>query len=460
MDFIKEGGADIRVLFRRIKNRDFSGYGGMALKNSIYQFSTSLVARVGALIFTIILARLLMPELFGLYSLALSTILIFVSFSDLGMGDTMVRFVSRELGKRNTVMAMAYSKYFIKIKILVMFLVSFILILSAKFIAGSYYHKPIYLALIAGSLYIFFGGIIVILTSILQAYNLFKPIFYREIIFQIIRIVLIPLVVLFAIKNTLNKETIVFLIIITLSLSFVLLSIFLYIFTKKVILKKDASGKNLSKSDKKKFNRFVAINSTVILSGVFFGFIDVVMLGYFVSSEYIGYYQGAFSFIGAMISLITFSAVLLPIFSRLNKGRMDKFMQKTTKTISLISLASFLFLFFASKPLVLVILGKDYLHSINILRILSLMLLSVPVTTVYSTYFVSSGKPEVVSKSLISSTILNIALTYILITSLIGYSPLYAVYGAAVAAVISRYVYIMMLVFYKKKDAKMTLKKV
>ena len=98
---IKSEGNDIKDIWQRIKKRDFSGNTGLAIKNSIYQFSTNAFAKIGSLIFTIILARLLMPELFGLYSLTLSTILIFGAISELGVTQTMVRFVSKEFGEKS-----------------------------------------------------------------------------------------------------------------------------------------------------------------------------------------------------------------------------------------------------------------------------------------------------------------------------------------------------------------------
>src|SRR3972149_4620205 len=91
---------DFFDIFRRLKNRDFSGNTGLAIKNSIYQFSTNFVLKIGSLVFTVIIARLLMPELFGLYNLALSTILIFFVISNMGIGPALVRFVSKELEKR------------------------------------------------------------------------------------------------------------------------------------------------------------------------------------------------------------------------------------------------------------------------------------------------------------------------------------------------------------------------
>jgi len=92
--FLKKERATFKEIFNRIKKRDFSGSEGLEIKNSFFIMLISFVAKIGALIFTIIVARLLMPELFGLYSIVLAVIMTFVLFSDLGIGDAIVRFIS------------------------------------------------------------------------------------------------------------------------------------------------------------------------------------------------------------------------------------------------------------------------------------------------------------------------------------------------------------------------------
>ena len=452
MHFLSKEIPLFKDILQRIKTRNFSGNTGLAVKNSAYQFSTNLFSKILSFVFTIILARILMPELFGLYSLALSTILVFAAFADLGFGETIVRFVSRELGKGNNVKAAAYSRHLIKIKIFLMIVVALVLIASSKFIANNYYNQPIGLALLAGGLYIFIAGFVIIFQSILQAHNLFGPIFYRELLFQTLRIILVPIIVILALKNSMEGENILFLIISVLSLAYLLSACLLYLFYRKNVFKKELKQASLSRKEEKNVNKFFTITSFSFLSGIFFGYIDIVMLGYFVSSEYIGYYQVAFSFISAMIPLITFSGALLPIFSRLSKQKIHFIFKKTIKIISLISIVSFLFIILASKQLILLTFGDEYLASVNILRIFSLLLLPIPIMTIYSTYFISSGYPEVVSKSLVISTAMNIVLNYLFISYLLNYSPLYAVYGAAIATVISRYLFMFLLMFYKEKN--------
>lgn len=442
----------VKNILSRIKKRDFSGYGGLALKNSVYQFSTSLVAKIGALIFTVILARMLMPELFGLYSLALSTILIFAAFSDFGIGSVTVRFISRELGKNNLRKAKSYFDYLLKIKMYLLVFTSFALIILAKFISDYYYHKPLFLALVAGSLYISFAGLGAYLQSALQSLNSFRGILYKEILFQASRIIIIPITTIFSLKLTLSDEKIIMIVILVFSFSYLLSSTFLYFHSGKKITYLTEKKLNLSKREKRNLWKFIFIVSATLFSGVFFGYIDMIILGRFVSSEFIGYYSVAFNLVTSAAILITFSVALFPIFSRMKRKNLELFFNKSVKTSFVISILLALFVFLFPNYIISIIFGENYILSANILRIFSLLLVSIPLTGIYSSYFTSIGKPLIVTKSLILSTIVNIVLNFAFITFLVKYSYLWAAYGAAAAGVISGWLYLSILVFKKNKN--------
>ena len=178
-NIIKKQEKEVLGILDIIKKRKFKGYTGLVIKNSLYQLAATFSAKIGSLLFTIILARMLMPELFGLYSLALSTIVIFVSFADLGIGPTLIRFVSRELGKNKKAKAKAYVSYLLKWKIILILIFLVVLVASAGFIANNYYQKPLFLALIAGSLYILSISLIGFIESIFHSTNNFKyPLIY------------------------------------------------------------------------------------------------------------------------------------------------------------------------------------------------------------------------------------------------------------------------------------------
>jgi len=445
-------GSYIKDIFRRIKKRDFSGNTGIAIKNSIFQFSTNIFAKGGSLLFTIILARILMPELFGLYSLALSTIIIFSTFSELGIGQTLVRFVSREFGKnKKGLKAKSYVIYLGKLKISLLFISMIVLIVFANLISNVYYQKPLFLAMIAGSLYILFIGITGFIKALLIASDYFKGILYQEIIFQIIRLIVIPVIILLSLKQLFSSESILFFIILGLSFSYFISSVFLFILSKNKLGYLREKGEKINLSERKKVNKFILPASASVITAIFFGSIDMIMLGRFVIPEYIGYYRAALTLVTAISPLFTFSMVLLPIFSRLKNKRLERGFKKAfliTFSFSLI----FAFSIFLFSPFIIkFIYGNLYGSAINILRFFSLLLISSSIIQIYGSYFTAKGKPMIVLKILISSIILNIILNFSAIYFLVDYGNLVVVYGVVGATIISNWFYMFALIISKKR---------
>jgi len=452
---------DIKDIWRRIRKRDFSGNTGLAIKNSVYQTLTNLVAKTGSLIFTIIIARLLLPELFGLYSLALSTIIIFAAVSELGIGQTLTRFVSKFLGKGKKGKAKAYTFYLAKIKIFLIIFSVILLLALSRFISDVMYQKPIFLALLAGVFYIIFMQILGTFRSILIATNSFKEIFHNEIILQAFRVVLVPLAVLLSLKYVLTDEKLLFYVFISLSAVYLIAAMLLGLvtikksdFLEKEKLKKtrQTSQTNLTKNEKKGANKFLIAMAALALSGIFFANIDKVMLGYFVQAEFIGHYTAALSLIGGISLFLSFTAlVLLPIFSRMKGKRLEIALKKSKNLIFILSIATFIFTLLFAPVIISIIYGSEYALAINILRLFSLLFIFLPLIALYQTYYISQGKPKKIAKLLIISTILNIFLNYILITSLLPYGHLAAVYGASIATIISKGFYLGGLVLRRKK---------
>ncbi|MCK9568357.1 flippase [Candidatus Pacearchaeota archaeon] len=447
-NFLGEEKNEIKEILRRIRKKDFSGNSGQAIKNSVYQFSTSFISKLGSLIFTIILARLLLPELFGLYSLALSVILMFAVFSELGISSALIKFVSSELGKGNEKTASAYLNYFMKIKLFFIFISTIILGTFANFVANTIYQKPIFLALFAGIFYILFIELTGFLESTFQASNNFRKIFYKEILLQVLRITFVSVAVILSLKYLLSQEITLMMIIVGLSLA-LFFSFFFLLFNLK--RKKYSDKLKLSKEQKQQIKKFLIFTSVIALSGVFFSYIDKIMLGYFLDAEFVGYYSAAVSFIGALSPLVGFaSIVLLPIFTKLKGKQLSSGLKKSVKLTILISFIIFLATILFAYFIILIIYGEEYLPSVNILQLLSPLIFTIPLIALYSSYFLSQDKPQIVSKLLILSTLVNIILNYILISNLLLYGQIYAVYGAAIATIISQVVYLFGLILGRK----------
>jgi O-antigen/teichoic acid export membrane protein len=442
---IKKERLEIQGIFTRIKKRDFSGNTGMVVKNSMYQFSTNLVAKFGSLIFTIILARLLMPELFGLYNLALSTILIFASLSDLGISQTFIRFVSRAFGKNKKSEAKIISSYIIKKRIIFLLLSMLLLLLFSKLLS-IYYGKPIFYALIAGAIYILASVVLSMLDPILITKNNFRGTLFKEIIFQTTRLIVVTILVFYSLQ--MGQEAITTIIILGLSLSaFISILISLLIFKKDLAEIVSFKAKKISSDSRKKINVFIKALSLTFLSGIFFSYIDVFFLGRFASSENIGYYKAALSLIYSSVMLISFSLALLPIFSKLDKKRAIIALKKSVRVNLFISAAGVLASYFLANLLIKLIYGAYYSPAVLIFQVFTLLLITEPLISIYSSFHISQNNPKKVTKAIIYSTLINLFLntaSVIFVTSqnLGGYT---LVIGVSIATVLSRFVYLILL---------------
>ncbi|VVB80593.1 Polysaccharide biosynthesis protein [uncultured archaeon] len=438
---IQEQKKEVLGIIRRLRNRDFSGNTGLAVKNSAYNLSTSLIAKIGSLLFTVIIARMLMPELFGLYSLALSTTVLFAAFSDLGIGTVLIKYLASESSKKKGNIG-KYYYYLLRLKLYLSIGVSLVLVLGAYLIANNYYHKPIFFALLAGGLYVFANSMLGFFSSVFQAFNDFKKFLVKEVIFQVLRLVLIPLAIFLALKY--SSELVLFSVMLSLAISFFFAALYLYLNVPRI------AKSSISLEEKKKILLFILPMSTTILSGIFFGYVDTIILGRFVEAEFIGYYQAALALIGSAGAFVGFTAgALFPLFSQMKGEKLNLLFKRSKKYTLLLGLAGMIASLLLSRIIILVIYGSPYLQAVNILRIFSVLLVLDSLIGIYTTFYISQNKPIFVAKILVFSTVLNIILNYFFISYLVSNSHYLATIGAACATIIAKIVHLCILVLTK-----------
>lgn len=450
-NIIKNKTIETREILKRFKDKDFSGNEGRAIKNSSWQISTTLIAKVGSLLFTIIIARLMLPEIYGLYGLALSTILFMGVFNDCGIGAALMTFISKTIDK-NPGKAKGYFYYLTKYKISLTIFSSIVLLTLANWLANSYYNKPIHYALLAGAIYlpaIIFSSY---LNSIFAVKNNFRPQFIREIIVQLLRLSVIPILIIYFLAGVSSVEFYLLWIFLALSLCYFIGGIYILVAAKLKHPFNKIKAQKLNNKEKHELFKFVLPLSVTALSSVFFGYIDQIMLGHYVESQFLGFYQAAFNLIASASAIIAFSSIaVFPIFARLKGAQLERGFKKTRNITITISIVSALFTFLVAPFIIQIVYGFEYLTATNYLRIFSILLISFPLISLYTTYYTSQKRTKIISILFIISTILNIILNYAFINIGLNYSMSHAVIGACVATIISRYIYLGGLIIWKKK---------
>jgi O-antigen/teichoic acid export membrane protein len=449
--FVKEGTQEVRGIFDRIRRRDFSGNTGQAVKNSIYQIAVTVTTKVGALIFSILIARMLLPELYGYYLLTLSTILLFATLSDFGIGTTLITILPEKIGKNNLPKTKAYHNTLFKYKIFLMILSSGLLILLSYFITHYYYNKPIFYAVLTGAIYIPVIGLTSYFDHLFKADNLFNESFKKEIFFQILRFTIVPLVIFYYLsKGSLDSGIIVKVFLAICSCYLITFILFRLTANKKLKFLKSKENP-LTPSEKQKLRRFMWPLSLTAASTLFFGYIDTIMLGHYLSSsEYIGYYGATFGLIEAAGAILTFASIgLMPIFSKLKRNELNRAFKKTLSLLLPLTILCAIFTIIFAKPIIL-IYGSAYLPAVPLMQLFSILLVLLPILALYNSFFISIRKTNIIALFSIISMVLNIILNLFFIVYGLQFGPFYALVGAGVATILSRLFYMVALIISEK----------
>ena len=427
------------------------------IKNAFYNFLISLISRIGALFFTIIVARILFPELFGIYSLALTIILTVATFTDLGINATLIRYLAeslKEISEKSKKKARTRLYFLLNFKILFTLITATLLFLFSDFIALYIFKKPLLaLPLKIGSIYLFVISLHGFFNSIFYAIQKVKYSTIGEGIFQLLRIFF----VFIFLKTYKSVGTVFVCLILALFISFLFL--FLILYSRYNFLLKGKKIK-LEKEEKKRLLSFFGWIIISSISLVFFVHVDIFMLGIFLPAEFAGYYNAIFSIVGAAAAFVAFGSVLLPAFTQLKAGRLKHGFNKVIRYASLIAIPASFGLAFVIVPAIKIIYGTAYVPiqyklAITIASaLLSFLVFEAAITAIYSALFQAREMPRIPSILIVIATIVNIILNYVFIKIGISMALQYGLVGAAAATLLARYSNMIGLSVLAKKNLK------
>ncbi|MFA5020210.1 MAG: oligosaccharide flippase family protein [Candidatus Pacearchaeota archaeon] len=419
-----------------------------AIKGSAWNFTSSLVMRAGSLIFSVILARMLLLEGFGLYNLVLSIALTFMFFSSTGINETLVRYIPESL-KSKKLLKKNYFHTILKLKFILVLVTSLLLLIISYPLSEYIFKKPqAFFPLVLASVYIFILSLEGFFTAFFYAVKKSEYVVAKESISQVLRIGLVLIISLLLVKN-LNVFHVFLVLIIS---TFITLSFSVYnnyrlfpeIFKNKEPAKQE---------DKKRVFNFFMYSTLGFFSFMFLGNIDTIMLGIFVpGTEAIGIYRAAFNIVSSISGLLAFSSVLIPIFVQVKKENLEHAFNRVFKYTMIVSVPSAFGIAALGNYFLFLLYGRSYLESTLPLYFLSmLIILSVQVTLFISLFSTREKNNLFLSASLFVMA-LNILLNYLLIKYFLLFSPNLAATGVAIATMISWIIYsIGLYIFAKNK---------
>lgn len=418
-------------------------YGKQLLTNSFFNFVNVLIGRVGGLVFTILLARLLAPELFGLYNLTLSVALIILALANCGIDEALVRYVSTYYESKPK-KAKAYFNYLLKLKVYILLSASLLLVILAKPIAWFYGNSSLTFPLIVSALYIIFMSLSQFISALFYVVKDVKKYAIKETLFQISRLALLPIVFTFFTLYLVEGIFIVLAIASFIALTFSTIALIRkerFLFTKK-------DQTQVARKELFNYLKFLTFGS---LTGIIFLYIDVLILGKFVSLESIGFYRAASTVVLSIASVLVITPVLYPIFAQNSGKRLNQLFNDLFYYSTMLTIPASMGVIFIAKHVIRLLYGYEYLPSAVPLYWLALLIFSLGTGDLLIALVNAQGRSKYTARTLVISTIINIVLNFVLIIWLVQYGELYALSGAAIATVISRYYGFFSLASYSKR---------
>lgn len=424
------------------------------IKNSFWNIFANCIAKAGSLIFMIIVARMLLPEKYGAYNLVISIAFIFLVFTDLGIGQTMMKYVSLELD-RNKKKAASYFRFLLKIASFVIIIASLILLFSSGFIANSVFKNPdLFYPLLLSSLFLLLLSSVQFVDSIFFSLREAQYVSFRETITQILKVLGVLLIpILFIQKNYTLGVIAVF--------SFALFTalIFSFIIIKRrysFILEK--SEINIDKKEVLRFMSYLALSSMAI---AFLGYFDSVIIGLFIKdTSYIGFYKSASNIVFSFSGLFLFLKAFIPAFTRLKREKISISLNKIYKFLMIIAIPSAFGISILGKYIIRILYGYEYLVAAIPFSILSFAIISEISSGIFSSLLIAKGKSKTYAKILIFATVINIALGIILLNLFLLRSNTFAIVGLSIANLISSYFLFFAVYFKSQKYFKVRLNKI
>ncbi len=407
-------------------------------ENSMWNFFSKIAGKGGALVFTIIVARLLMPEGYGIYTLAMTLASFFITFTTIGIDKTLNRYLSFYLKNKKTKLS-SYFRYIFKIKVLVVIFVTIIFfILSYPFSVYVFRHIELFPALIIAGFYIFIFSFERFFNAIFFSLKKVNYVTFKELFSGIIKIGLV-IAIFYLISESYKVVGAIFASIF--ASSFALLFSLYYL--KKI--KPEIFEKSKEKINKKNVIKFFSFLVLGGISFVFFSYIDILMLGIFVKPEFVGFYKVSFSLMTGVVAFFAFAQVLLPYFTQFKKKSLEPSLNKVIHYLMIITIPSFFGVLVLSRYFIKILFGIQYLQAFYSLMVLSFIVMIVPVIQIFVSLFDARGKPEYYIKPVIFVSILNVILNLVLISQFLKISQNASTVGAGIATGISNLVFVLIL---------------
>jgi O-antigen/teichoic acid export membrane protein len=416
----------------KIEQKEKDRYLKLLAKSSFFVFISIALSKIFSYGYKVVIARTMGVEIYGLFSLALILIGLFVTFTSLGLIDGLLRYIPYYRGKKE----LKKVKFLIRICFVVLLITSILssilLFVLSEVISIHIFKEPgliYYLKIL--SWVVPFAVISSMFLTIIRAFEKITAYSFLMNIFQNgLKFFLLVIFILIGLKT----NALIF------SYLFAFIGLFLvgYFFARTHI-KKVFKEKDLKSNEKRVIFRELFLYSwPLIFVGILYSLFywtDSLMLGYFKTATEVGLYNATITIVSLFsIAPNLFAQLFIPLVSKKlsqNKSALIKQLtQQITKWIYLLNLPIFAMLFLFPGVVINFLFGSEFIIAQTSLRILSLGGLFAGFTSILIGLITVKGDTKTILKDFIVFLVINIILNILLI-------PKYGINGAAIATTIA-----------------------
>jgi len=322
--------------------------------------TSTIIMAVG----TIILARLMLPEEYGLYSIALIPSYMIVLFRDWGVNSAITKYVAHLRAENEEEDIHSIISAGLIFEIATGLALSFVSLFLASFIASTIFRRPEITPLIAiASITIFSGSLLTASQSSFIGFERMELNSFTTICQSIIKSAILPILVFLG-YGALGA-------VLGYTLSFLAAGIIglatLYFILFKNLKKTKAKGSSVSETLKKMLHYGVPLSVSSILGGFlvqFYGF----MMAFYCSDVTIGNYQIATQF-SVLLTFFTLpiATVLFPAFAKVNPQNEHKLLQtvftSSIKYTAMLLVPATMAVMILSKPMISTLFGEKWIYA-------------------------------------------------------------------------------------------------
>lgn len=413
----------------------------MLVKSSIIIFIAIIFSKIFSYSYRIITARYFGPEIYGLFSISIAIVGVFVAISSLGFSEGIVRYLSFYRGRNEKNKIRFIFQFSSKILIISVTIVSLILFFSSNFISVSFFHNPGLIPFLKiFSLMLPFWAFSLYFLSVMRSFEKIKGVAFIEKILQNSSKLIFLVLFIFI---GLEANAVIFSFFIGIFLMFLASFFYSKIKIPELFLKYDLSDKSKKSISRKFFSYSGPMLLFGIISTIFY-WMDSITIGFFKSAVEVGLYNSVIP-IALLLSLAPeiFLQLLFPLITKKYSLKHFKFISEISKQIGkwifMINLPVFLLMIFFPGVIINILFGSEYLVAINSLRFLIIGSLVSSVFIISNNLVSMIGKSRIIFYDVAIASILNLILNIILVPqpTIFGIDNVLGINGAAIATTIS-----------------------